>query len=236
MGKNNHQIATFADLYSIGYRVPSGKETSKECVTYDDLKAMTDTPNAALYHSYYNDKSVFTITYTSDVEGTTLSGNTHVTSDSLGHFTTPSCDLNTKISYFPTLYPRFIITAPQSNRFEGTMTLTLLIEDSSGNVQVLDSTINYITINSGTTDNNGGWTKNNNGYTWNSIVYFGNDCAHIQVKPNTLYYIKVRVYFAPKVMLTQYGPHNISFLNGYNSSDIKYYSADKCVPWRYINT
>jgi hypothetical protein len=40
MGKNTDQIATFVDLYSIGYRVSSGKETSTECVTYDDLRSM----------------------------------------------------------------------------------------------------------------------------------------------------------------------------------------------------
>ena len=236
MGKNNDQIATFADLYSIGYRVPSGKENSMECITYDDLRTMPDMPNAVLYNSYYNNKSVFTITFTSDIKGKTLNGNMYITSESLGSFTTPSCDLNTKISYFPTLYPRFIITAPQANRLAGTMTLKLLIEDSSGNVQVLDSTSSYISINTGTTDNNGGWTRKDNVYTWNSIVYFDNDCTHIQIKPNTLYHIKVQVYFAPEVMLAQYGPYNISFLNGYSSLDIKYYSADKCVPWKYINT
>lgn len=124
MGKITNQIATFADLYSIGYRVPSGRETSKKCVTYGDLRTTTDMNNVVLYHSYYNDKSVFSIIFTSDFTGTTLSKNTWITS-SLGHFTTPSCDSDTKISYFPTLYPSFTITAPQTNKLEGSMTLRL---------------------------------------------------------------------------------------------------------------
>lgn len=43
MGKNNNQIATFYDLTSIGYRVPSGIATfSKQCITYGDLSTMSN--------------------------------------------------------------------------------------------------------------------------------------------------------------------------------------------------
>lgn len=61
MGKNANQIATFADLHSIGYRVPSGKETSTECVTYNDLRNMDQkyNPSSSMVNvfvdrSYYN--------------------------------------------------------------------------------------------------------------------------------------------------------------------------------------
>jgi hypothetical protein len=124
MGKNTDQIATFADLYSIGYRVPSGKKDSIECITYADLRTMSEMNNVVLYHSYYNNESVFNIYFKSDFSGTTLSENTWITL-SLGYFNTPSCDLNTKISSFPTLYPSFTITAPQANRLYGNMTLIL---------------------------------------------------------------------------------------------------------------
>lgn len=234
MGKNNNQIATFADLHSIGYRVPSGKEDSIECITYADLRTMSDMYNVVLYHSYYNNENIFDIHFTSDFEGTTLSKNTWITS-SLGSFTTPNCDLNTKISYFPTLYPNFTITAPQSNRLYGNMTLILQIEDQSGNVQILDSKTQRIEINAGITDQNGGWTKKSyNAFTWTSSTSFDYDYAQLQIKPNTTYYIKLRVYFSPETMSTQYGDHKISFVNGYSSAQVKYYSANKCVPWQYV--
>lgn len=234
MGKNANQIATFADLYSIGYRVPSGKENSKECITYADLRTMSDMNNVVLYHSYYNNENVFQVRYTSDFQGTTLSGNTWITS-LLGWFNTPSCDLNTKISYFPYLYPSFTITAPQPTTLKGNMTLRLFIEDQSGNIQILDSITHSIAINSGTTAQNGGWTqKSSNQFTWQSSTSFDYDYTQLQIKPNTTYDIKLQVYFAPETMYTQYGPHNISFVSGHSSSDIKYYSANKCVPWQYV--
>lgn len=43
MGKNNNQIATFYDLASIGYRLPSGvSSTSKQCITYGDLSTISN--------------------------------------------------------------------------------------------------------------------------------------------------------------------------------------------------
>ena len=46
MGKNTNQIATWKDLYSIGYRLPSGKSTSVECITGGDLYTL---PNQTDY-------------------------------------------------------------------------------------------------------------------------------------------------------------------------------------------
>lgn len=76
MGKGTNQIATWSDLYSIGYRVPTSYRSSKECITYqnlEDLATSTDilsnTQNAQLPNSYYNGNSVggFTITAYNDV-------------------------------------------------------------------------------------------------------------------------------------------------------------------------
>lgn len=44
MGKNTDQIATWKDLYSIGYRLPDGKSTSVECITGGDLYKLPSQP------------------------------------------------------------------------------------------------------------------------------------------------------------------------------------------------
>lgn len=45
MGKNTNQIATFEDLQSIGYRIPSTITNTKHCVTYGDLDIMNSATN-----------------------------------------------------------------------------------------------------------------------------------------------------------------------------------------------
>lgn len=40
MGKGTNQIATFADLQSIGYRIPSTISNLNECVTYSDFSSI----------------------------------------------------------------------------------------------------------------------------------------------------------------------------------------------------
>ena len=47
MGKNTNQIATFADLQSIGYRIPSTITDTNHCVTYNDFTIMNNTTNLA---------------------------------------------------------------------------------------------------------------------------------------------------------------------------------------------
>lgn len=42
MGKNTNQIATFADLQSIGYRIPSAITNTNHCVTYSDFITMNN--------------------------------------------------------------------------------------------------------------------------------------------------------------------------------------------------
>ena len=76
MGKGTDQIATWSDLYSIGYRVPTSYRNSKECITYqnlEDLENSTDRTahniNVALNTSYFNGNTTtgFTFTRSSDI-------------------------------------------------------------------------------------------------------------------------------------------------------------------------
>jgi hypothetical protein len=55
MGKNTNQIATWKDLYSIGYRLPDGKSTSVECITGRDLSSL---PSQAAYENQTTNTSV----------------------------------------------------------------------------------------------------------------------------------------------------------------------------------
>ena len=45
MGKNTNQIATFNDLQSIGYRIPSAITDLNHCVTYGDFATLDDINN-----------------------------------------------------------------------------------------------------------------------------------------------------------------------------------------------
>lgn len=77
MGKGTNQIATWSDLYSIGYRVPTSYRYSKECITYQNLEdlglstnILEKTSNAALNTSYFNGNTTtgFTFTRSSDIK------------------------------------------------------------------------------------------------------------------------------------------------------------------------
>lgn len=67
MGKNTNQIATFNDLQSIGYRIPSAITDLNHCVTYGDFATLDDINNITFnYDSSLTNKLI----KWSDIPGT----------------------------------------------------------------------------------------------------------------------------------------------------------------------
>lgn len=60
MGKNTNQIATFNDLQSIGYRIPSVITNLNHCVTYGDFTTMKNETNP-------ENQTINTLTYDSSI-------------------------------------------------------------------------------------------------------------------------------------------------------------------------
>ena len=73
MGKGTSQIATWKDLNTIGYRMPSQYRSSDECITYQDLEDLENSTdrtshsvNVALDKSYFNGNTISGIQFTPD--------------------------------------------------------------------------------------------------------------------------------------------------------------------------
>ena len=78
MEKNTYQLATWNDLYSMGYRLPKKADvTSKECITYGDLETINHqtnlqykTNNSLVARSYPNSIPLVPYTEDSTIQGT----------------------------------------------------------------------------------------------------------------------------------------------------------------------
>ena len=223
MGKNTDQIATFADLYSIGYRVPSGKETSKECVTYDDVKFMDEFYNSTskmqnvyIGATYYNGSQYLELdTSNSDVgdfSGTFATSTQYMSSGSksflVGNITAPG-DLDSMIVWLP-IYIKIQMTQSSSNRY-----FNMRLRITNGSYTTWTSDWLDVFLSYGSSVFESGSTYLNFGIDTSSM-YSGNvyqvyiDCEHNE-------YMGARVAFEL-----------------HNDYTITAYSSTKCVPWKYI--
>lgn len=242
MGKNTNQITTWADLTSIGYRLPDGiSDYSKECVTYGDLMTMHTassrlykTYNAKLDYSYYGGSQNFTISVptTSQVGQT---GNSSI----VQRISTSG----TSATQYYTLYTFTSKTGLSSGTiYLPNMYLYVTLAPTSGSGTIPTGTLYYrITVKVGSPS--GGYIANTS-YTSRAISATTQTQIFYEMPSSfsgmsgidgaTTYYVVLEWY----TNLTNYAYYglNVSFHRSSlsSSSYVKFYSSQKCVPWNRI--
>lgn len=242
MGKNTNQIATFSNLYSIGYRMPSSYSSS-QCVTYDDLKSLNNSTkrmnrvyNAGLSYSYFNGNSTMysyiTVNANSGVAeyGSTNQSIVHVENTSgegpIRYITlytfTSSAGVTSGTMYLPSMSLYLTLRANASSIPTGTIHYQLAIKVGAANGGYICSTgWSYRTISAVTE-------------TYLSYTNYGSFSGMSGLPGGTTYYV-VLEYYTTLSSYYYYGVQ-VSFTRSYlsSSSYIRYYLGTKCVPWNRI--
>lgn len=225
MGKNYNQIATFADLYSIGYRVPSGKEVSTECVTYDDLKSMDNNysstglmNNVFIDKSYYNgSQDLHLNTNESDLRefsGTFQTPTTRITTSGvklIGTFNIPS---GAGAVYFPSaiIYIKLIpYTGYNYSNFN--FEIKLRIQDQFNNTKW----------------SSGNWINIDEGYKKGEPVSFVIPSLTV-LESNNTYSLCLDYQYSGN------SGYSLGCYAAFERGSIYFqtYSGNKCVPWQYV--
>ena len=218
MGKNTNQIATFADLVSIGYRIPSNIDvTSKECVTYQDLVTIGTSTNPQYkvdlgsYNAYQIEKTV-NITWENNVKDLHIKGfdsDPDTVIINIGTFTgvKGSCSLTLPILY---------IKVPESDSTPSTgyFYINYIIKDGDYIVDRGES--NKINL-----DSSGGFYLEGTQINVNNLSSI------------TTYTIglELRVEYTSNSYYGAYVRIQIDYIY---SNEIEVYSPNKCVPWSKI--
>lgn len=236
MGKGTDQIATWSDLYSIGYRVPTSYRSSKECITYqnlEDLGVSTYRPettyNAALNKSYFNGNTTTGFTFTRDSGITTFEdelpslaiiANTAGISDTYYTVLGTLGNLNTNENVelcIPDLRV-YLTMISMRDTPTGTLHYRLAIKSQSSTVGMVVAASSWRTFRIMDVE-------------IEPLRYYFDDPTIISISPGRTYYLVVEWY--TDMSYTSRGTF-VSFKINESFSRWDCYCPTKCVPWNRI--
>lgn len=243
MGKNASQIATFSNLYSIGYRMPASYSSS-QCVTYDDLKTLNNSStrtnkvyNALISYSLFKGNTTsynyITVNTNSGVAeyGTTNQSIVHLENTS-GQGPTRYITLYTFPSvvgvsgsgtiYLPSMSLYITLKAAASSIPTGTIYYRVVVKVGS-------ATGGYICTT--------GWSSRTISATTDAYLSYTTPSSFsgmTSTAGGTTYYVVLEFY--TNLSSYYYYGVQVSFKRSSltSSSSIRYYLGTKCVPWNRI--
>lgn len=242
MGKNRNQIATFSNLYSIGYRMPASYSSS-QCVTYDDLKSLNNSStrtnkvyNAGISYSYLNGNST-TYSY--------ITVNTNSGVADYGSTNQSIVHLENTSGQGPTRYITLYTFTSSAGVTSGTIYLpgmSLYITLKAAASSIPTGTIYYrVAVKVGSATGgyicSPGWSSRTISATTEAYLSYTSPSSFSGMSGSaggTTYYV-VLEYYTNLSSYYYYGVQ-ISFTKGSlsSSSYVRYYLGTKCVPWNRI--